>query len=665
MARRALGAIFHLSIGAAALFSSGCQGCLNLDEYTVVPTGGSAGSGGTGGTGGAPGCGAPGLLHVTSVQPAAAGKVGEPGDPCAVEVDIEAGLEVRALDPDLQSCVARARILAAPGATLDSPPRIQFSENAVAGVAVTFQGGSLTLPASCASGEAVVIEEAAGAESSLLIARLQRQEATYCTQWARRAWTEDPAAAKGLRAHAIRDNDVGEVAVVGSLGGAARFEDGGAIKDVTGGAFFARYLEGGALAEVTTLAGGGAADAAMDVLPSGAKWLLTGTVQKEQPACQGCTGAVNVSEPAAVACSGTGGAGGAGTGGMTGSGGAGTGGMTGTGGAGGAGTGGAGGSGGVGGSGTGGVAGGGAGGAGTGGMAGTGGAGTGGAGGAGGTGGSGPVFDGQNAFLWPLTELSECDLFTTFGSDRLDGDLQVGFGVSTAPSSAGCSLVWAGLAGRDAWPLQSGSPGTALFDAGGASMDGFVAFSEGSDAMCSGSPGPRWNVRVTPLAGGASAVAERAAAERCTGFGGVSASAFVRSPGGGNVSLYRCQTDAGCDSAASLVPLASGADEQLVVLGLRSDGALSWSAAFGPVLAGEDAAAGSFTARSHSDLAMDSQDRLYAVFTTSGPLALQNVETFGGCEGLVENLAEGTYMVSLRQYAGDAAMCEWFHRIGP
>lgn len=651
MSRRALGVLVHLSIGAAALAFGGCQGCLNLDEYTMVPTGGAAGAGGTG-AGGAPGCSVPGALYVTSVQPA--GKPsGDTSDPCAVAEVLPAGVEVRAFDPDAHECVARARVLAADGVTLDGTPRLRFEQGPYADVAVGYRGGALTLPASCSGGEAVVVDEEPGAAQSLLVARLQRTDATFCTQWARRAFTTDPGAVKTTRIHSVRSNDVGEVVVVGSLGGATRFEDVSGAQDVAAGAFFARWVEGGSLAEVVTLPGQGPSDAVTDVVPSGADWLLTGTVQREQPACQGCSGVSAVADPAAFQCAG-GGAGGAspGTGGTGGV--AGTGGMTGSAGMAGSG-----------GTGTGGMAG--SGGAGTGGMAGSGGMGTGGVAGSGGAGGGGGALpDAQNAFLWPLVEKSGCTQFETFGSDRLgEGDAQVGLGLSVVPASAGCARVWSGLAGRDAWPMQAGAA-PALFDAGGASMDGFVSRSEGTGALCDGGQSASWSVRVTPLAMGASAVVERGVAARCPSvFGDVSASALVRSPGGGNVALYRCTSGDGCDMNASLVPLSPSSDDQLVILALRYDGRTRWSGAFGPVLADADAGAGTFTGRSHHDLVLDSQDRLYAVFTTSGPLTLQNVNPFFDCEGLVENLAEGTYLVSLRQYSGEEAMCDWFYRIGP
>lgn len=644
MSRRAPGVLFHVSIGAVALFFSGCQGCLNLEEYTLVSTGGFAGSGGSTGTGGAPGCGLPGALYVTSAQPASL-KQGDAGDPCAIPEDVDAGVELRAFDPEQRACLARARIVASPGTLLESPPRIHFDEGTSVHVAAIYREGALTMPASCTTGDKLVIEEDPSAEESLLVASLQRVGETFCTAWARRVFTTDVSAAKRLRVHSIRTDDAGQVAVVGSLGGAmVRFEDETASKDVTGRGFFARYSQDGGLGEVVALNGPDAADAVMDALPSGGRWLLTGAVQYEQPACHGCSGTVNVTQPAASSCPGAGGTGGTGG---AGAGGTGTGGMTSTGG-----------------SGAGGMAG--AGGASTGG---TGGVGTGGTG-AGGTGGAGagggmPAPDSRNAFLWPIEGSQECTLFQTFGSDRLGlQDSQAGFGMSVVPSSAGCSMVWAGLAGRDAWRLKADSLGTALFDAGGASMDGFVARSEGPNALCNSAPGPVWNVRVTPLAVGAAAVTERASVARCS-FGEVTASALVRSPAGGNVALYRCETEGGCDTDASLVPLPAAGGEHLLIMGLRSNGQLDWSAAFGPLSADPDAGSGSFTGRSHHDLARDSEDRLYAVFTTTGPLATRNVEPLFDCDGLAENLAEGTYLVSLRPYSNASAMCEWFERIGP
>lgn len=673
--RRSLHGLYLLSLGALALSSAGCEGCLGLDQYQLVPAAG--GTAGAGGTGGADGCSVEGLLFVSAVQEAS-DPGGEPEEPCTLFGPTPAGIELRALDPERHECVARLRIAASEGTVVDSLPRIRFDTESSAYVTASFRGGSLSLAQLCDTTSAVVLEEPAGATDTLFVAKLRRQAEGFCVEWARRAWTTEPAAAGKLIVSGLDKSESGQVALTGSLGGGVvHFEDETSSQEVTGAAFFARYSKDGALAKVAVLAGAGPDGAALDTAARGAEWLITGTVSREQPACYACSGDVNVTEPAANAClagGGAGGAGGAGTGGvggMTGSGsGGGVGGMTSTGGVGGVGgmtsTGGVGGmtgTGGVGGmTGTGGVGGvGGAGGAG----ATTGSGGVGGTTGSGGSGGGAP--DSQNAFLWQQSASGDaCTSFHTFGSDHLaDGDAQIGFGLSALPVTSGCTAYWAGLAGREAWRFGS-SPTTSLLDAGGASMDGFIARFDGGDAIgCSGEPGPAWNLRLTPLGAAGAAVAERVSAERCGApFGGVAATALVRSNGGGNLSLYRCSTAGGCESSASLIEL-SPEPENLVVLGLDGNGTADWSATFGPVRADENAAAGTFAARSHHDLARDSNDRVHVVFTTTGPLAVTNVNTSFDCEGLVENLAAGTYMVSLARYASGAASCDWVHRLGP
>ena len=662
LARRPLSLWLSLSLGALSLSVSGCEGCLGLDQYQVVPTGGNAGNGasggtggGAGGTGGAPACGSPGLLFASAVQGASPpNEVAE--DPCTILSPTEAGIEIRALDSEAHTCVARARIIPAPGVTFESLPRIRSSQTNVAFVAATFRGGPLTLPPTCGTDDPLTVEEPPGATDTLLLATLQHEGTTFCTGWARRAWTEAPGGAGSLRVHALDIDQAGDIAAAGSLGpGPVRFEIGESIEEVSGGPFFARFFATGALAELSVLAAADPGDAILGMFPRGNQWVLTGAALREQPVCQGCTGTVDVQSPAAAACpvaggsGGTGGVGGTGgTGGATGQGG--TGGVGGA--SGGAGPGGSGGVGGVGGVGPG--------------SGGSGG--VGGGGGQGGAGGGPPLPDARNGFLWPRTNgATSCSSYATFGSDSLgDTDAQAGFGLSLVERTGGCLLYTSGLAGRAAWPFSM-DPATALFDSGGGTMDGFIAGRFGAGILCDGPPepfGPIWNVRLTPLGAGASAVAEHVSAQRCTDLGLIAATAFVRSEGS-SLATYRCTTDFGCDSTATILPLPPGASSHLVILGLAGGGEHDWSFMIAPIRAGADAAAGSFAARSHHDITRDGSDDVVVIFTTDGPLQLENTNAFGNCEDLVEGLPQGTYVIALRQISGDLATCDWFYRIDP
>ncbi len=477
--------------------------------------------------------------------------------------------------------------------------------------------------------------------------------------WTRRAWTELPAEPSPLQVRALDLDPTGLAAIAGSLGGASVFfEDEEGTQELTAAAFFARYSQTGTLQELVRFEDGAPRDAILDMIPATNQWILTGTVQREQPTCQGCSGTVHVTEPAAVSCPGAGGAGGTGgvggTGGTGGTGGndhhrrlgwsrrhrRGSGGMTVTGGSGGTG--------------------------GTGGMTTTGG--TGGVGGTGGTGGGMPVVDNQNAFLWPHQSSSDsCQSFTTFGSDSLgDDDAQIGFGLSTVPSLEGCSLFFSGLAGRDAWRLSSFDASTALFDAGGATMDAFIARTDGSGPLCDGTAGPRWNVRLTPFGAGASAVTERVSGERCSSFATSVGTTLVRGGTSGNLSMYRCTTGEACETSRHHPPARHGRQPAPRDHGARYDGEHDWSGMVAPVRAGGDAAAGTFTGRSHHDLTRDGSDDLdLVIFTTDGPLALQNVNGIGDCEGLVEPPARAPTSSRSARSPGHLATCDWVYRIGP
>jgi hypothetical protein len=634
MRLRPLGLLLLAAFPAAA---TGCESCLGLDDYTLVPDA----AGGTGSGPSPSACQSPVLGSVfvtTAVEGGGGGGAGGgAGDACDAPSSEEGGLDVIAFGLDFGQCAARTRIVKSAGATVVSPPRVHHNSASVVPVAGSLRGGSLTLPQRCTESSSVVIEEEPGATDTIFVARLRLEGSTFCTEWARRAFTSDAGAAGSLRIHAVEVSDTsGDVAIAGTLGGAlARFEDAATAEDVKGKAFFARYSADGSLAGLSAFRGDlSAADAAMSVSATEDGWLVTGSVKGEKPSCYDCGGASNVLDAAGVCPPASGGgAGGAGGAGGDGSGSGGAGG-NGNGSGGGSGAGGAGGD----------------------------GSGSGGAGGGGGA----PGPDAQNAFLWRRSSAaSTCSIWSSVGSDRLgSGDAQVGFDVSAVSSSSACATYFTGLAGFDAWRFVGDQAFTALFDTGGLSRDGFIARMTGSEALDCGPSGDlAWSARLAPGNVSGVVAGDRVIGARCSDS--LTAAAFVRGAAGGSVDLFVCAADGSCAKSEARPSLASIAEEQLLLLGLGGDARLQWSGAIGPVSADADAAAGSFVGRPHGDLAADTHDTLYMVVTTTGPMRLSNMEPFG-CDKLVEGAPAGTYVMGLAQSGFiDKARCLWARRILP
>jgi hypothetical protein len=611
-------ASFALLVAALGVAGSGCTSCLSIDEYTLVPgppPDNSTSSSSSSGAGGAPvDCTATstsGRIMVSAVVPGGNNRAGEPRSVCgAVGADfVEGTLELFALDPERGDCVARAGIIPSAGAQLESLPRIQHATDDRLFVAATFRGGGLQLPLACDTQAPMSIDLPAGATDALLVAKLRLDEtssANLCTEWARIASTSEPGAAGALRVRAVRSDDEGRVAIVGTLGGALTAFDGSAA-EVRGEAFFARYLPGGALGALALLDGDGTPgpSIAMGVAIHEGSFLVTGGTRLEQPACEGCAGKSNVVD-AAAACAGDGGSGG-------------------NGGAGGAG----------------------------------------GAAGGGGGGGGGAAFDAVNALLWIPPGISDdtCPQLTTYGADGSDEDVQIGFDLSRSDSIGACSAFWTGLAGRAPWPIDVNAPSTTLFDSGGSSLDGFLVRLDGGEALGCGSGAPAWSSRLVPTTPGTAVWGERVAAERC----GQGATVAVAVRGDfGPLQLHHCTAAGECVEPNQALTLAD-AERQAVILGMTPDGAAQWHGAFGPIAADADAGAGDFTGRAHLDLATDTRDMAYAVFEATGALALQNVEPFG-CAALDEaqDLGPGVWVVAL-QHGGftDRAHCSWALHWGP
>lgn len=606
----------------------GCESCLDLDEYSIVPAppdAGTAGTGGSGGTGGQLPCSPSAPRGVVfAAVPVAPGSSSSGEPPCDSPASTNGALDVFALAGADGTCEARGRIEAGDGATIEATARLLTSSGSVAAVAGSFRGGSLTLPLSCSDSTTVVLAEPDGAADTVFVAALRFGASSLCTMWARRIWSSVPTT---LQIHGVSSLD-DEVAVAGSLGGSlASFEGATSSVEATGHAFWARYY-GGEPTEVRAF--GQQADAVMGLGALPSTWMITGTVRAGDPGCQQCQGRSNVIDDAS-SCGGVGGSGGH-AGGAGGAGGQ-------TGGAGGA--------------------------AGAGGLGGAGGAGGAGghAGGAGGSGGSDPQHNTQNAFLWTWRNGDmDCSRFATFGSDRLGSpDSQVGFGIAAIESVGGCASFWTGLAGRDAWRFAADDPATALFDAGGQSSDGFVARFDGAIAQqCSSEGTPAWNDRLTSSTPGSVVWGNRVAAHICTPM--VSVASFVSGAANGNLAVHRCTVGGSCTPNDAVVDLAP-ADQQLVVLGLGANGELAWHAAFGPVATTPVLVDGAPLGPSRDNLVVDALGHPKVLFESTGPLAIEGLN-LAYCPELEQEAPAGTWLVALGAMgSGDRGRCEWAVRL--
>jgi collagen type VII alpha len=614
-----------------ALPLGGCEGCLDLEEYSLVrsdgsSSGGSSGSsgsstGGSGATGGSTdSCGVAGFAGAVYAVFAASAP-GPADGACAPEAGTGPGVELVALDPADGACIARTRIVAGAQTRFEASPRVEHALDDVVVVAGTFRDGPLDFPPECGSGSAQVLEPATGARDSLFVARLRREDTAFCTDWTRRAGTEETRAS-ALRVHDVRAGDDGSVAVAGGLGGAlVRFDEVGGTRAVTGGAFVAVWSMTGTLRTVTALASRDAADdRAFSVDHRGSSWLASGSALIEDPACHACAGSSYVTERANVcAVDGAGGAAGADAAG----GGAGvpidaaidvddaSGGS-----------------------------------AGSGGVAGSSGA---------------PGFDASssdtlNAFI-AVTDSGGCARFESFGSDRDASDVQAAFDISHSTRSCGAYVT--GLAGVGAWPLDAVDGGSAMAPGDDAVADGFLARFAGGQTVGCGAGGPSFALRFSSPGG---TIGERVAAARCSEE--ATALAFVRGAAGQTLELELCRPGAGCDAQATTATLGQQAIDQLAVLGVGADGALAWHAAFGPVALEATTPGDPFGARARADLTLDQRDNVYLLLETRDALQSHNLET-SECEELADaGAASGIVLISLLRGGTTAqGQCHWARRL--
>lgn len=594
----------------------GCESCLDLDDYQLVPPGFVVGGGGSStgtGTGTAGSGGEP-------VDPCESENVGgsllvtlpvEPGGsarPCAVAPSSAGGIRVYALDPVDGECIAYGRIERLSGAETDAALRMHYRSDANAYVAGTFRGGGLEFPRRCSDNTVLELDLPAGAVEAIFVAQLRISGSTMCTQWIR---TAGAPTGNSLSVSEVEADETGTVAIGGNLGGSlTSFDTGTTTNDVQGTAFYAHYRSDGTLDELVVF-DGGTFDDVKGMHTTGGQWLITGTLQQENPDCHGCTGTSNVIDGAGDCAGGSGGAGGgaAGSGGSTG--------------------------------------------------------GAGGAGGAVGGGGAGPTGDTHNAFLWQRTSAgAACSPFDTYGSDRLaSSDAQAGYDVSLLATSTACATYWTGMAGRDAWRFDATDPGTALFDAGGVSMDGFVMRLDGTSSTDCG-PGTEhaWNVRLSPTPGSAVLWGNRIDARACSS--GAIMTAFVNGAAQGRIALQRCNQNGTCDSSGPDIQLVNE-ESQLVIVGLRGDGGLAWHGVMGPTSATTVTLGGVVMGEQSDNFALDTRDDIVMALTTTGPLTSSNVETTY-CPDMDEFEQPGTFLMRLgRDGDGGQAFCGWTLRVGP
>jgi hypothetical protein len=580
---------FTLSALAFCLGAAGCEGCLNLDDYQLVdadfPIGGggsgasiSTGGGGEGGTG--PGCDVVAGFMLVTLSVDASGAIG----PC--DDSVQPGARLYALSPEDGSCLAHAAIRAEPGAQVRVPLAVRHRLDNVAYVVGGYDGGSAALPDDCnGTGEVLLPPVVTG--TGLFVARLERQNFGYCTQWSRVA----TAPAAPFEAMTYEVDAAGSIAVGGRLGGqTASFDSGAGLVDVTAGAFFAHYRVDGTLDDLVAFDGDGD-DTILGMKSVAGDWLVAGTLRREDPVCHGCTGTTQV-VAAAADCGGVGGAGGGG--------------------------------------------------------------GQGGAGGqGGGQGGGMAASDANNALLWRWTGPTlACSDVDTFGSDADPADAQAMFDVDTRINSGGCVTYVTGLAGRAAWRLGA-DPVTTLFDAGGATSDGFVASRVSTAGSC-GAGELSWSARLSADSG--VTWGNQVRASRCGA--GAKLSAHVAGSAAGAITMHRCDAAGTCTSDD---PLDVGSGNRVAIVGLDQDGSASWHASFGPSVAGATSLGAAPSGELVHDLAVDNRDHLAIVVETSDALVESSLDV-EACLGFSLNTPAGRYAIGLEPTGNSAGegVCTWF-----
>jgi len=597
--------LFALPLGA-------CEGCIDLDDYVVVPSDGAPSSGGAGGTTSnacAPGEEGQIFVLASNLEPRLA-----EGGACALPE--RPGIDLLALAPRDGQCVARARLTSATPDQVRVLPQVRHTTSGAVAVAGSFAGSALEFPLACNSSASVSLAAPPGAASALFAARLRLLGGAICTEWAHRAWSEEAGAA--LEVRSFEHTDDGRVLVAGALGGAlTRFEGSGPPRTVGGGAFFAVWTASGSLDAVTALVTEpGATDAALAIAPLGSGPMVAGAAKLEDPACHGCSGVSHVTD-AALSCPVIRDAG-SDAGDASNGDAASDASVDAT---------------------------------------------------ADAEAGAAPAeadaadganvparSDWVNAFVFAPREQGGCARFESFGSDQLgSGDAQAIFDISRRP--AACRAYAAGAAGRNTWRIVGNDPKSSIAPGRDENADGFlVRF--GVSGLFGCTQGVDFNLRFSTIG---VVTGERARAH-CDQ--GVTAAVLARELRQASLVIERCSTADGCDPASTSASLEPALGDQIVVMGLADDGELRWHGSFGPV--GFDArprpAAGSAPLM---DLALDERDDAYLLVVVDGPLRSHNVELSRCSELSAENPAPGVWIVKLSGSGfGDRGGCRWARHLG-
>jgi hypothetical protein len=630
--------LLFLTSPLLALPLAACEGCIDLDDYRVVPApdGGSS-SGGAGGTS-SNACNPTSDGRIIVVAPSGASASTATGA-CAAPSGL--GVDVFALSPRDGACEARTRITLTGSTVFEQQVHVRHSESNAVAVAGTFTGGELEFPLACGASSSVQLAAPPLGETALYVARLRLEGSSFCTEWARKAWAENRA--YQLRAHAFELADDGSVLVGGALGGpATRFEGSDPLRVVSGGAFLANWSSAGALRWVKAFtAAQRPVDAVFAIAASGSSLSAAGFTQLEDPACHSCSGASHVTngagacprspdagsdaatdagdaspgldasfdaesdavadaledaalEDAALTDAALADARDAADSAVR-------------------------------------------------------------DGSSDGDGPSGPVPDTLNAFVFSPTAAGACGAFTSFGSD-LGDDLQAIFGMSRHTGT--CGAYVAGIAGKNTWRLVGSDPRTALATGRDPIEDGFIAHFSGGRFFGCGDGAPDFSVRLStarPTAAGP------LVARRCGE--GVTATALVQ-PQQATLALERCRTAQGCDQAAMVASLGAFRSGELAVLHLNGEGELGWHGTFGPVPIPTTNLLSVEALPLPLDLAGDVRDDLYVLFVADGVPDAHNVELAGCSEFTAADAAAGTWIMKLaRDGFSDRARCRWARRL--
>jgi hypothetical protein len=609
-----------------ALPLAACEGCLDLDDYRVVPdagtfAGGASGAGGAGGT-------SSNVCNPTDegriyVVARSSEETSSASGPCAAPSGI--GVDVFALSPRDGDCEARARIALSGSTRFEQRMQVRQSVGNALAVAGTFTGGALEFPQACGSSSSVRLAAPPLGETSLYAARLRLEGSNFCTEWARRAWAENRA--EQLHVYAFELADDGSVLVGGALGGPpTRFEGIEPARVVTGGAFLAQWSSSGLLRSVNALtAAQRPVDAVFAIAASGASFSAAGYAQLEDPACHACSGvshvtngagfcpevpdagrdagdaaadaasdadfdassdaleadAANDVESAVDAASDTGS--------------------------------------------------------------------------------DGPVErapDTLNGFVFTPSAVGSCARFESFGSDVAGEELQALLGISRLGTN--CGAYVAGLAGKNSWRLDGSDPKTALAAGRDPNVDAFIAHFAGGRVFGCGDGEPHFSVR---LSSARPVMAGPLVGRRCGAGVGVAATALV-SGQQASLALERCSTADGCDQAAMVASLGGVQAGELVVMNLNAAGELDWHGTIGPVTIPSFNLFSVEAGPPPLDLGSDARDDLYLLVDVDAAPETHNLDLTNCAELSAADAASGRWIVKLTAAGiADRARCRWARRL--